>query len=348
MVVKRCHAATHPASSLGNRSSGLEDRSATRCRRTFARTPGGSPIPSACIGEPGYRWGPVQEPYAAVGSPRPPVTGRAAGRPIPPADDSARGPRNGSRRSASRRRSAGTFRRARPGTADPRCRSYRRRTRARSGNPSACTAPPRRARQGRSSSSSREPPRTPVALRRVMTGGRAGRLGPLLHDGSWVGTEVAQAVPALDRVVLDLLGAVRALLHERPLDRKEQRLPRNGRGGPANAGPPLRRVTCRSAHMSEESDGGIPPLGGGALGGIPPLGGGALGGIPPLGGGVPPPIVPPLESPIWKPPLDCTFSQAPYPTTTRSRRPTKAAHAGEFVSTKMNFKSPKAATPSPR
>ena len=113
-----------------------------------ARIPGGSPIQSACIGEPGYRSDPAQEPYAAVGSPLLPVTGQAVGRPIPPADDSARGPRNGSRRSASHRLFAGTSRPARPGTADPRCRSSRRRTRARSGNPSACTAPHRGACRG--------------------------------------------------------------------------------------------------------------------------------------------------------------------------------------------------------
>ena len=66
--------------------------------------------------------------------------------------------------------------------------------------------------------------------------------------------------------------------------------------------------------MSDEPDGGIPPLGGGALGGGA-LGGGALGGMPPLGGGllgggVPPPIVPPGLL-ISKPPLACTFCQAP-------------------------------------
>ena len=77
------------------------------------------------------------------------------------------------------------------------------------------------------------------------------------------------------------------------------------------------------------------------------LGGGALGGGA-LGGGVPPPIVPPPVSPIWKPPLDCTFCQAPQPIATRSTRPTNAAHPGDSVRAKMNFRSPKPATPSPR
>ncbi len=91
----------------------------------------------------------------------------------------------------------------------------------------------------------------------------------------------------------------------------------------------------------------MPPPGGGAAGG------GALGGMPPLGGGLlgggmpPPPIVPPVP-PIWKPPLDCTFCQAPYPIATSSTRPTKEAQPGEFVRARMNFNNPKAATPRPR
>ena len=80
--------------------------------------------------------------------------------------------------------------------------------------------------------------------------------------------------------------------------------------------------------MSEEPDGGIPPLGGGSVGGM--LGGGALGGGA-LGGGVPPPIVspvPPAPPPIWKPPLDWIFCQAPHPIATRSTRPMNAPSPG--------------------
>ena len=79
--------------------------------------------------------------------------------------------------------------------------------------------------------------------------GHAGRLGPLLHRGLGVDAEVAEAVPALDRVVLDLLGAIGALLHGRPLGLRSmdgrKATPKTEGAGPRWRARPFGRAWCQ-------------------------------------------------------------------------------------------------------
>ena len=213
-------------------------------------------------------------------------------------------------------------------TADPRCRSCPRRSRARSGSPSACT--------GRTAI---RPEHSPMPASSATEAGgdpagggsvTAGRLGPLLHRGPGVGPEVAEAVPALDRVVLDLLGAVGALLHGRPLDR---RAGERAKGYPETeeAGRARARLFGRdvpSAHMSDEPDGGIPPLGGGALGGWRARRHAAARRWA-AGRGVPPPIVPPPGRPSgsrrWPAPSARRRTRSRPAARGRRRRPSPAS-----------------------